>query len=219
MQHIEGLTAPGPEGSRGSHGIRTCRTTLVFSDIAGFTQLTQRMGDLACYRLVQTCQRLVAQVARCEDGELLEIRGDGFLAAFADSVAAATFAIGIQRELEQRAELRTRMRIGMHTGEVVRDGARFYGRNVIFAFRISGFAEPDEILLSQATRRELPPDRFVLGCSREVRLKGFERPERVWRMAWRRPAQCGRVFSRPAAGVRTARVGSSGFAEVGAIGV
>jgi class 3 adenylate cyclase len=68
-----------------------------------------------------------------------------------------------------------RVRIGLHTGEAVRQGDDFYGRHVNFAARVGAAAVGGEVLVSTAVFERLRRmDVLTLGEAREVALKGFE---------------------------------------------
>ena len=189
-----------------------CEITLLFCDIAGLTRFTERLGDFASYRVVKACQALVGAIAERGGGELLEVRGDGFLLAFGSPIAAVRCAVEIHGEITADPQLPIRVRVGMHTGQAIRDDAGYYGRTVIAAFRVSSLAQADEILISDDTRRKLPKSMFALGRSRAVRLKGFERRCRVWQLRWRdaRDVNRSQVWSSG----RVLRIARAGSAEV-----
>jgi adenylate cyclase len=189
-----------------------CEITLLFCDIAGLTRFTERLGDFVSYRVVKSCQARVAAISRRFGGDLLEVRGDGFLLAFDSPVAAARCAVAIQSGIAADPALPIRVRIGVHTGPAIRDAAGYYGRTVIAAFRVSSLAQADEILISDEVRGKLPSSMFGLGRSRDVRLKGFERRCRVWQLRWRD----GQEASRPQvwSGGRILHIARAGSAEV-----
>jgi class 3 adenylate cyclase len=76
--------------------------------------------------------------------------------------------------------------MGLHTGEVIREGDDLYGRNVILASRICGEAHGGEILVSSLTK-ELTDSSGDLDFSdnREVELKGLNGTFRVWSLDWK----------------------------------
>lgn len=193
----------------------TREITLLFCDIAGMTEFTEQRGDFAAYQIVKICQSLVTELARRAGGELLEVRGDGFLLVFEAPFPATRCAIEIQRAIAHDTELPISMRIGLHTGEALHDSRGYYGGTVIAAFRMSSLAQADEILISDVTRARLPGPTFAMGESRDVRLKGFGRDFRLWSLRWRdaQPAIRSRVSS--GSTPRFSRVGSSGI-ETGA---
>ena len=81
--------------------------------------------------------------------------GDAFMVAFQSARDALRCAIDVQRAFASRnegAERRVRVRIGLHTGEPVREGADdaadFYGTHVVMASRIASLAAGGEVLVS-----------------------------------------------------------------------
>jgi class 3 adenylate cyclase len=95
--------------------------------------------------------------------------------AFSSASRAVRSAIHIQRSLANRDGERLRVRIGPHTGEVLRDSDDFFGNAVITAARVAGEAEGNEILVSSLVHeltRTLGT--FHFGPPRAVELKGLE---------------------------------------------
>jgi class 3 adenylate cyclase len=74
--------------------------------------------------------------------------------AFASARDALRCAIGIQRALTGRGPdgHALRVRIGLHTGEPIREADDFYGKVVILAARIASEARGSEILVSSMVR-------------------------------------------------------------------
>jgi class 3 adenylate cyclase len=78
------------------------------------------------------------------------------------------------------------VRMGLHTGEAVKDGDDFFGKHVNLAARIAGQAEGGEILASSLLK-ELADSAgdISFGEGREVELKGLAGSHRVFAVAWR----------------------------------
>ena len=164
--------------------------TLVFSDMEGFTRMTESLGDLAAHRVVQDHNRIVREQTAVHGGREVELRGDGFLLAFGSARQAALCAISLQRAFGARNASNggtpIRIRVGVHTGEAIKDAEKFFGRTVIQAFRIADLAAGEEILTSSLTwelLRSAGDLRF--DGEREVELKGFEGRHRVYALDWR----------------------------------
>jgi class 3 adenylate cyclase len=150
--------------------------TLLCADVVGFTEMTERMGDLAALRVMRRVAGLVRDQAGRYRGELLEIRGDAFLLAFASPRDALRYAIRVLRMLERdfRAEERVRLRVAMHTGDVVRDGAGYFGRSLILAHRLLSQVGPGGIALTPSAAERLPCRwRARAGGGGSFRPKGF----------------------------------------------
>ena len=74
-----------------------------------------------------------------------------------------------------------RIRIGLHTGEAIKDADKFFGKRVVQAFRVADLAQGGEILVSSLTK-ELVESAGDLSFDegREVELKGLEGTHRVF---------------------------------------
>lgn len=162
--------------------------TLMFSDIEGFTRMTERLGDLRAHEVVKEHNRIVRERTAAHGGHEVELRGDGFLLAFASARRALHCAIDLQRALTRReGELEIRVRIGLHTGEVLRDADSFFGKTVIQAFRVADLAGGGEILASSLTRDLVVSTGDIpFGASRSATLKGLDGDHTVYEVAWQK---------------------------------
>jgi adenylate cyclase len=75
------------------------------------------------------------------------------------------------------------VRIGVHTGPAVMRGCDWYGSAVNVAARLGDEAEPNEALVSAATRGAASGAQSLrLQARRELVLRGVEHPVATWRM-------------------------------------
>ena len=109
---------------------------------------------------------------------LFRSNGDGYLVVFTSARQAVLAGI----EVRDAASLP--LRIGLHTGEVVRQDGDIYGRNVIAASRIAGVAAPGEVVVSALTKDlvESGGD-LAFSAGRSVELKGLAQPWTVHEVA------------------------------------
>src|SRR5262249_54149575 len=109
------------------------------------------------------------------------------LLAFSRAGDALRAAIAIQRACrsysEAHPEQPIRVRIGLHTGEPIKEGDRFFGLSVIVAARVAAQARGGEILTSSAVK-ELTASDARSGASRDVELKGLSGKRKVFRVPW-----------------------------------
>jgi class 3 adenylate cyclase len=78
-----------------------------------------------------------------------------------------------------------RVRIGVHTGEVVRQSGDFFGRHVNYASRIADQASGGEILVSELTRALVQGSpEFRFGSERTASLKGFPGSHPIFSLEW-----------------------------------
>ena len=161
--------------------------TIMFSDIEGSTELNDRLGDLRWVELLRVHHAIVREQIAAHGGFEVKVQGDGFMIAFPSARRGLECAVAIQKAIGGRLgdhpEGPIRVRIGLHTGEAVRDESDFYGKNVVVAARITDRARGGEILASSLVKQltESAGDiRFEQ--EREVALEGLAGPHLVYRV-------------------------------------
>jgi len=163
--------------------------TLLFSDMEGFTSMTERLGDLRAREVIRRHNSIVRRTCSEHGGYEVELQGDGFLLAFSSARNALQCAIAIQRgfanDAEEHPDEPIRVRIGCHTGEALRDADRFFGKTVILAARIAAQAKGGEIVASQLLKQltESAGD-LRFDSEREVELKGLSGLHRIHSVSW-----------------------------------
>jgi class 3 adenylate cyclase len=171
----------------GVHAAPDGSVTLMFSDMEGFTAMTERLGDEGAHEVIQRHNRIVREESRTHGGREVDSQGDGFLIAFRTPREGVLAAITIQQSFanycETHPEDPIRVRIGLHTGQAIRDAEKFFGRTVILACRIADQAGATEILVSSAVRDALQ-DEFTIQGERMLTLKGFSGTHPAFSVAW-----------------------------------
>ncbi len=127
-------------------------TTVLFSDIEGFTAINDRLGDRQAFEVLKNHNQVVRDQVDAYGGFEVKSQGDGFMVAFSSARQAVLCAIAIQKALAAEGGEPVRVRIGLHTGEAIKDADDFFGRNVIFAARIADEAQGGEILVSSLVK-------------------------------------------------------------------
>ena len=158
--------------------------TLLFSDIEGSTPINERLGDQRWMEVLREHNGLIREQVRSHQGFEVKTEGDGFMIAFQSARQAIQCAIGMQRAFAQRnesAEEPVNIRIGLHTGEAVKEADDFYGKHVNLAARIASQATGGEILVSSLLK-ELTDSAgdIAFGEECEVELKGLSGTQRVF---------------------------------------
>jgi class 3 adenylate cyclase len=170
-------TATAPNGT----------VTILFTDIEGSTQLTEQLGDDDWLTVLREHNEIVRSQVIEYSGFEVKSQGDGFMLAFPSAKDALRCAIGIQRALAARESngAGLRVRIGLHTGEPVRDADDFYGRAVILAARIASEARGAEILASSLVRELTESSgEFTFEPPTEAELRGLSGIHQVSAVRW-----------------------------------
>jgi len=159
---------------------------IMFTDIAGFTALSQK-DEPAAMRLLQDQERLVRGLLEVHQGRLVKTIGDGLLIEFANALDAVTCAMDLQRHIHERNAKEVppelRVRIGIHLGDVEGVGTDILGDAVNVASRIEPLAEPGGVCVSAPVfglvRNKVP---FQLEWLGPKTLKGVQEPLDVYRV-------------------------------------
>ena len=172
--------------------------TIFFSDIRGFTDTTEELGDEVANQLVREQDFIVRSHIEAYGGDVVKTQGDSFMVAFKATRGAILCAIGIQRSVAEKNSNRSGPRIaigiGINTGEPIRqkDGD-YIGGTVNLAARICATAGPGQILVAESTRyvagrielRKSDGGGVVEYVDRGLHpLKGFPEPKRLFEVVW-----------------------------------
>jgi class 3 adenylate cyclase/tetratricopeptide (TPR) repeat protein len=170
-----------------SHAAPDGTVTIIFSDIEGSTVLTEKLGDRRWMSLLKEHNQIVRRELRAHHGFEVKSEGDGFMLAFQSAAQALRCAIAIQRDLTARnasAAEQIKVRMGLHTGEVIKEDEDFFGRNVIMAARVASQANGGEILASGVLKALLQGSDVSWGKGRTVALKGLSGEHEIWPVRW-----------------------------------
>ena len=131
-------------------------TTVVFTDLTGSTGLFESLGNSKATETVTKLNRWIGEVVEAHEGQVVKNLGDGVLSAFADPADALAAALEVQRGHQIRltrwpASLRTEIKIGIASGEILMVDGDCYGDAVNVAARLSDMCGPSEIWATEAT--------------------------------------------------------------------
>ena len=157
--------------------------TFVFADLAGYTALTEQHGDAAAARVAREFRRTMCALSREHGAWQVKSMGDGVMIWSPDAGQAVALAAHTVEDVGTRADLLP-VRVGVHTGPAVMRGCDWYGSAVNLAARLADEAEPNEALISAATRDAVGgQDVRSLADRRELALRGVGRSVSAWRLA------------------------------------
>lgn len=125
---------------------------IVFTDIVGFTQLTDERGDDVALALLERQEQMVrAALPNCS--RVVKELGDGLLLWFDSPREAIDTCLRLQAAFDRSEddEVPLWVRIGMHWGRPAPRGEDLVGHDVNVAARIVDVAAPGELLCSHAT--------------------------------------------------------------------
>src|SRR5206468_8449730 len=187
------LTEAAAEGERR-------QLTVLFCDLVGSTAIAGQLDPEDWREIAAEYQRAAAETVARFGGHVAKYLGDGLLVYFGyphaheddpERAVRAGLALldkiaELNRQLEPVRGVRLAVRVGIHTGAVVigegaTAGAEVFGETPNIAARLQTMAEPDTVLITEATHR-LVSGRFIVEAKGAPPLKGVRQPVAVFRV-------------------------------------
>lgn len=183
-----------------AHEQGTVETTIVFLDLASFTELTQTKGDRAAMEILARLEAAVRPVALDHDGKLVKQIGDGLMLAFRRPNGAGAFARTVVEGSRSDPEIPL-LHVGIHTGRAIYSAGDYIGSTVNTAARVTGASSAGEILMTEDVAKQLDADEVAEPVGVRM-LRGVESPVRLYRLVVRdeqRDPVCGKLVPAPPA--------------------
>ena len=154
IDHSHGILDEGAVRAAEEYRRRKLTSVLaiMFTDIAGSTELREQLGEIIYERHREAHDQTVRDLVESENaGAVVKSTGDGALAVFAEPSSAILKALAIQSAIASDDYFR--LRIGIDMGQVSLSSkggiiADVFGRQVNRAARIQSLAEPQHVLTS-----------------------------------------------------------------------
>jgi class 3 adenylate cyclase len=132
--------------------------TILFTDIDGYTSMTERLGDRASQAMLRAHNHVVRQALAGHGGREVKHTGDGIMAFFSCAARAVECALAIQDGIttfnhRRRDRELLRVAVGLNTGSPIREDGDLYGTAVIVAARAVDLAAGGEVVVTDVVRQ------------------------------------------------------------------
>lgn len=159
---------------------RRVMATLLFTDLVDSTERVVELGDRRWLELLEAHHTVAEKLVSRFEGRVVEVVGDGLLAAFelaTCAVRCASALIGAVRELGLE------MRAGVHTAECETIRGRLRGVAVHTGARVSAIAGPGEVLVSGTVYDVVSGSGLRFSDRGEHQLRGLPGSWRLYALA------------------------------------
>ncbi len=180
LQAVAEFLGEGAEAATAAAELPEGMAVILFADIADSTALTEQLGDSAFRAKASELDTSLRGIIRESGGTPVEgkVLGDGVLAVFTSARQAIDCALRCNANSEP---LDLQLHLGIHAGDVIREGNNVYGGAVNIAARIAGASAPGEVLVSDTVRGLARTSAGVAFDDRgEHSLKGVADPQRLY---------------------------------------
>ncbi len=147
---------------------------IMFTDIVGYTALMGSDEDKA-FEVLRKSRDIHIKSINQFNGKLIKEMGDGMLAQFDSAIDSILCAIEIQKQ--SRQQIKEKIRIGLHLGDITFDHEDIFGDGVNIASRLQSVADPGGIYISESIQKSIRAKSAVktkyLG---QIKLKNVDYP-------------------------------------------
>src|SRR4051794_6413821 len=143
------------------------RVAIAFADLAGYTRLTEEVGEEEALEVVERFVELVGETLP-DTARVIKTIGDAVMVVGTDTAALTDWAVGLVALSTERPL----PRIGLHAGSALYRDGDYYGRSVNLAARVGARATGGEVLVTREVCRAAGRNLSFAPIG-EVKLKGF----------------------------------------------
>ena len=162
--------------------------TVLFTDIAGSTAMTQALGDAGAQKVVRVHNRIVREALSVHSGKEVKHTGDGIMASFNKTSDGVDASIRIQRETalhnQVQPDLPLHLKIGLNAGEPIAEDNDLFGTTVQLSARIVDKAAADEIFVSEIVRGICAGKNYNFSKRGGYEMKGFGDDITLFEVIW-----------------------------------
>lgn len=163
--------------------VAECIGAALFTDLVGFTEYTEAVGDVTALELLDTQTAMArSAIGGREHARIVKELGDGLMLWFgtaADGLECAAALLDHIGNARRAGEFPLAVRMGMHYGPAIARGDDVIGQNINIAARLSEVAGPDELLVSENVVEALDHlNSAPLSAVGPVSVKGVSEP--IW---------------------------------------
>lgn len=161
------------------------KSTILFTDIKGSTQLYTELGDSKAFNIVREHFRILFEIIKNNDGVPVKTIGDAVMGVFtkqSDALKASLIAQETFKEYYKSKSHKIEIKIGIHSGTVIivtlNGRLDYFGSTVNMAARVQSKSLPNEIAISDSifnnVENKILIKKYVNKIKREkVLLKGL----------------------------------------------
>ncbi|NKD44235.1 adenylate/guanylate cyclase domain-containing protein [Haematospirillum jordaniae] len=169
--------------------LSTSGVTILFTDMANSTSMTQELGDAAAQDIIRAHNTIVRNALLMHRGKEVKHTGDGIMATFDGALDAVQAAINIQEKAAEHTarwpRLALKLRIGMNSGDPIVEENDYFGATVQIAARVCACAGVGQIWLGESTKALIPDSTDLLISSRGAQeLKGVPDPVELFEVSY-----------------------------------
>lgn len=166
--------------------------TILFADLTSYTELSSKLDRVSFNKMQDTFDALCKPVFKNFNGKIIKKMGDAFLVTFKSPTDALLCSIELQKNfkkynLEKKPEHSLRIKIGLHTGEILLKKNDIYGDAVNIVARLASSTPSTNIYFTKSVFLAMNKNEIPFSFVGIKRFKGVQRPVHVSKVNWSKP--------------------------------
>ena len=166
---------------------QTVGVNVVFTDLVGSTELSNRLGPDATEALRVVHFGLLRGAAEPLGGVEVKNLGDGLMLVFPSLGAALDASVAMQQAIERHnssGKEKLGIRVGIATGDATEEDGDYFGEPVVEAARLCSHCEAGQIIVSQLTSMLARSSGHAFEPIGELELRGVPEPVPSMTVDW-----------------------------------
>ena len=163
--------------------------TVLFTDIAGSTAMTQMHGDNKAQTIIRMHNLITREALTNYFGTEIKHTGDGIMASFVKTTNSVEAAIQIQQQTatynQTNPDFQLLLKIGLNAGEPIAEDNDLFGSMVQMSARIVDKAQGEQIFVSENVRSICSGKGIKFINRGGFEMKGFDEPPILYEVVWR----------------------------------
>ena len=161
--------------------------TIMFVDLVGYTKTTSKLSRESLSGLHDVFDTICVGVFDKYGGYVVKKIGDAFLVTFRSPTNALLAGVELQNDFKkynQHYKLKKplKIRVALHSGEVVIKDNDIYGDAVNTTSRIEAIVKPGDIIFSEAVYNNMNKNEIPFLFVGEKKFKGVRRPIKIFKI-------------------------------------
>jgi adenylate cyclase len=163
--------------------------SIMFADIAGSTQLYEKIGDARAQASISDMLDLIAETIERHKGTVIKTIGDEIMCRFDEPSPAIAAASDVQTEIDLQAKIsqsNLSVRIGIQHGPALLKKNDLFGDAVNVAARMAAIAKANQIITTDDVVKSLPGWQAEKARKFDLtQVKGKKEPITIYEIIWK----------------------------------
>jgi class 3 adenylate cyclase len=158
--------------------------TVMFIDIVDYTNTTLQLSREELHRVHDAFDEIALNMFSKYNGRVIKKMGDAYLIAFKSPTNAVICGMELQNafyDYNKKSETPLRIRVSIHTGEVINRHNDIYGEAVNVASRMQKVTPADQVFFSEAVFSAMNKQEIPFAHLGLKRFRGLKYPVRIFR--------------------------------------